>query len=107
MYTSLCSKLAVTDAKDEFSPAVSMAGNNAVQIEATLFNNTATSLTVDLQGSNDGQNFSSITVYPGFLLGYNAPNKSTGIGFEQVRLRYAVVGSGVIIVAAGINTSFQ
>lgn len=107
MYVPLSTKLAVVDGKDEFSPAVSMDGNNSVQVEATIFNLTATSLTIEVQGSNDQTNWSPLTTNLGLVLGYSAPNKTTSIGFAHVRLRYSVVGTGVVIVAAGVNTSFQ
>lgn len=107
MYTQLATKLAVTDAKEEFSPAVPMTGENCVQLDATIFANTATSLTIEIQGSSDQQNWTPLTTNVGLLLGYSAPAKTTSVAFASVRLRYAVVGAGTVILAAGVNTSFQ
>lgn len=108
MYFQFSSKLAVVDGTDQFSSAVSMNGNNAAQLEATIFNlGGATSLTIEVQGSSDMQNWSTITVNNGLVLGYSAPVKSVGIGFGYIRIRYSVAGSGTVIVAAGVNTSFQ
>lgn len=108
MYTELSRKLAVTDGNDAFSPAVEMNGDNAVQMEATIFNlGGATSLSISIEGSNDGENFSNITTNASLVLGYSAPAKSTAIALRSVRLRYSVVGTGTVIVAAGVNTSFQ
>lgn len=107
MYTQLATKLVVTDAKEEFSPAVSMTGDNAVQLDATIFNITATSLTIEIQGGNDQQNWIPLTTNVGLVLGYSAPARTANVAFGYVRLRYAVVGVGTVILAAGINTSFQ
>ena len=77
-------------------------------MDATIFNlGGATSLTIELQGSLDLQNWTVITTNTGLVLGYAAPTKSTGIAFAYVRIRYSVAGTGTVIVAAGLNTSFQ
>lgn len=108
-YTLLAARLAVTNGTDNFSQAVSMNGGNAVQIDGICFNlGGATSFTLELQGSNDGSNWTVITTNAGLVLGYAAPTKSTGIGFALVRLRYSVsAGSGTIIISAGVNVSHQ
>lgn len=107
-YHQLASRLCVTNGTDNFSSPVAMTGN-AVQIEATCFNlGGATSYTLELQGSNDGSNFSVITSHAGLVQGYSAPTKSTGIGFAMVRMRISVsAGSGTVILAYGINMSHQ
>ncbi|NUN51015.1 MAG: hypothetical protein HUU15_19590 [Candidatus Brocadiae bacterium] len=107
MYAALATKLSVVNSVDQFSPAVPMDCANAVQLEVTIFNLTATSLTVEIQGSNDMQNWSVVTTNTGLVVGYSAPTKSTGVGFRYVRLRYSIVGTGLAIVAAGVNTSAQ
>lgn len=108
MYTQLASRLAVTNGTDAFSPAVSMDGNNAVQLEATIFAlGGATSLTIVIEGSNDLQNWQTLTSNAGLVYGYSAPSKTTGVGFSYARLKYSTVGAGTIIVAAGVNLSFQ
>ena len=106
-YSQLSTKLAVVNGTDEFSQAVMMDGN-AVQLDATIYNlGGATSLTIEIQGSNDRQNWSVVTTNNGLVLGYSSPAKSTGVGFACVRLRYSVSGAGTVIVAAGVNTSLQ
>lgn len=108
MYVELASKLAVTDGSDAISPAVSMEGNNTVQFDCTIFNlGGATSLTAALEGSSDGQNWSNVASYAGLVYGYGAPSKTTGVGFGNIRIRYTVVGAGTIVLAAGVNLSFQ
>lgn len=107
MYSNMGEHIAVVNGVDGYSPATSMDGANAVQVTAVVANNTATSLTVEVQGSSDLNNWTVITTNTGLGLGYNAPAKSTGIGWAYVRLRYSVVGTGVIVFAAGINTSNQ
>lgn len=108
MYTQVATKLAVVNGTDQFSSAVAMDGNNAVQVEATVFNlGGATSLVIEVQGSNDQQNWTVITTNSGLVLGYSAPSKSTGIAFAFVRYRFSVTGTGTILVAAGLNTSLQ
>ncbi len=108
-YTLLCARLAVTNGTDNFSQAVSVGSGNAAQLDAVCFNlGGATSYTLEIQGSNDGSNWSVITTNAGLVLGYSAPTKSTGIGFSQVRVRYSVsAGAGTIIISCGINISHQ
>jgi hypothetical protein len=105
MYYPLASKLVVVNGVDQFLPWVPMDGGNAVQIEATIFANTATSLTLILEGSNDQQNPSTIATNTGLVLGYGAPTKSTQIAFQFVRLKATVVGTGTVIVACGLNVA--
>ncbi len=109
MYSQVATKLAVVVGTDQFSPAIAMGDNNAVQVDATIFNlGGATDLTIEVQGSSDLQNWKQITVNSGLLLGFNAPVKSTAIGYAHVRYRYSATGgAGTVIVAAGLNTSFQ
>jgi hypothetical protein len=60
---------------------------------------------VDLQGSNDLQNWAIVgSAHTGYTVGYNS-FAETAVSFQFVRLRYYVVGTGTIIVAAGINTA--
>jgi len=107
-YNLLCSRLAVTNGTDNFSSAVACQGN-AVQIDSICYNlGGATTYTIELQGSNDGSNFTVITTNAGLGLGYNAPTKSTGVGFALVRVRYSVsAGAGTIIISCGLNFSMQ
>ncbi|MEK7470141.1 MAG: hypothetical protein AAB074_22455 [Planctomycetota bacterium] len=107
-YHVLAQRLACTNGTDNFSSPVQMNGN-AVQIDSVCFNlGGSTSYTLELQGSNDGANFSVITTNAGLVLGLSTPTKSTGIGFAMVRMRVSVsAGSGTIIIAYGINISHQ
>lgn len=109
MYTQLASRLAVSQAAGaEVSQAVSMEGNNAGKVEITVYNlvTGGTSVTLDIDGSNDMQNWSQIAQYTGIGVGYGAQANATAIAYQYVRLKYACVGSGgVAIVAAGVNLS--
>ncbi len=108
-YHLLAARLACTNGTDNFSNPVQVGGGNAVQIDSICFNlGGATSYTLELQGSNDGANYSVITTNAGLVLGSSFPTKSTGIGFAMVRMRISVsAGSGTIIIAYGINISHQ
>jgi len=109
MYTQLASRLSVSQAAGaEVSQAVSMEGNNAGKVEITIYNlaSGGTSLTLDIEGSNDMQNWSQIVQYTGIPVGYGAQSNATAIAYQYVRLKYLCVGSGgIAIVAAGINVS--
>lgn len=109
MYTQLASKLSVANATSEASPAVSMAGANAFQVELTLFalTGSVTTLTVDTQGSNDLQNWTTFgSAYTMTAVSASAPTARTGVAFQFVRLKYAASGgAGNTILAAGINTA--
>lgn len=107
-YYQMSTKLAVTNGQDQMSQAVPMGGDNAVQTEATIFAlGGAASLGIEIQGSSDMQNWSTIQNNSGLGYGYNAPAKTTGISFPYVRYKYSVAGVGTVLVAAGLNTSFQ
>lgn len=108
-YSLLAARLAVTNGQDNFSSPIPMNGGNAVQVESVCFNlGGSTSYTIEVQGSNDGNNYSVVTTNAGLVLGYNAPTKSTGVGFSMIRFRYSVsAGSGTIIISAGANISHQ
>ena len=108
-YTVMAARLAVTNGTDNFSNAIGMGGGNAVQVDAVCFNlGGATSYTIEVQGSNDGANWSVVTANSGLVLGYSAPTKSTGVGFSMIRYRYSVsAGAGTIIIYAGCNISHQ
>lgn len=105
MYAAVSNKLSVVNGTDQFSSAVAMSGANAARVELTVFANSATSLSIDLQGSNDLQNWAIVgSAHTGYTVGYNS-FAETAVSFQFVRLRYYVVGTGTIIVAAGINTA--
>lgn len=106
MYAKLAQSQVVVNGTDQFSPAISMAGANTAKAGITVIVNTATSLTVNIQGSNDLQNWTDSTSDTGFTVGY-AATANRALAFAYARLKYVVVGTGTIIVAADINTSQQ
>ena len=105
MYNQVGSKCAVpSTGGDAYSQAVSMAGANAVEVECTIFNlGGATSLSITVQQSNDLQNWSNVGSSTTAVLGFTRLSQSSIAG-QYVRLLYRVVGTGTIIMAAGINT---
>ena len=111
MYAKLSDKLSVTTtASPEFSPAVSLGGANAFQMELTIYAVVAAAtLTVEAQGSNDLQNWGSLMTPVTLLtVGYNAPTtfKITAVAFAYVRVKMSSVGAGgAVILAAGLNTA--
>lgn len=107
MYAQLASKMAISDTTDpNFSPAFSMSGANTAKAGITVFANSATSLTVTIQGSNDLQNWTDSTSDTGFVVGY-AASANRALAFAYGRLKYDVVGTGTIVFAADVNTSQQ
>ncbi|MBI2921096.1 MAG: hypothetical protein HYY18_08435 [Planctomycetes bacterium] len=110
MYTKLCDKLVVTTAgSPEFSFAVPMDGN-ALQLEVTVISVVAgATLSLEVQGTNDLQNYFSILgPVAGLTVGYkgDAAVKATGVAYQYVRVKWTSVGvGGAVVLAAGINTS--
>lgn len=111
MYTKLADKLVVTTAASpEFSFAVPMAGANAFQAELTVFAVVASAtLTFEVQGSNDLQNWVSVlTPVTTIGVGFQSPTtfKATGVAFQYIRFKYTSVGAGgSVILAAGVSTA--
>lgn len=106
MYYDVASKLAVTSTA-QFSQAVSMAGANAAQVNATVFNvTTGGTLVLQLQEGNDLENWSDITPGGSLTLGYGTL-RATSIASQYVRLKYSATGvsNPTAIVATGINTA--
>ena len=108
MYTQLASKLAVDNGSEEYSQAVSMAGGNAVEVEATAFANGGT-LEMWIQVANDLQNWEDINPstadlsFTGGAVGYDHARLES-IAAQYVRIRYKQT-TGTGIVAAGINVA--
>lgn len=105
-FTNVSNKQVVVNGTNQFSAAIPMNGGNTCKAGITVFANTATSLSVNIQGSNDLQNWTDGTADTGFVVGYAATANRT-IAFAYVRLSYIVVGTGTIIVAADLNISQQ
>lgn len=106
MYAQLATKVSVVNGTNQYSQPFSMAGANAYRFSVTVFNNTATSLTATPQGSVDGQNWTDLTAQSSIGLGYTTWS-ATAVTYAMVRLQYAVVGTGTIVLAADVFTSQQ
>ena len=106
MLVNLADHQVVVNGVDQYSPAVSMSGMNTGKAGITVLSNTATSLTVNIQGSNNLQNWTDSTADTGFVLGY-AATANRALAFAYARLKYTVVGTGTIICAAEFSTSQQ
>lgn len=106
MYAELADKLVLSSAADQFSPAVSMAGANAVQLNVVvLVIPGATTLTIDIQGSNDMQNWASLNTFTTTVVGYVSTAKSTAVQWQYVRVRMNSNTAGNSIVTIGLNTA--
>ena len=105
MYTQVANALAVSEAAVDFSQAVSMDGANAVVFSGTLLQDDGTTLTLQLQSSNDLENWEDVAsasrdfTTPGYQR-----RKSSGIAEAYVRLSYTATG-GTFVFSAGINTA--
>ncbi len=104
MYTELATRLDVTTTAG-FSQPVSMAGENSVTIDTTVFYNSAAAvLTLALEGSNDLQNWKDLS----YSLTSSAPeyaassSAKTGIGYAYVRLKWSIA-SGNAIINTGVD----
>ncbi|MBI2921497.1 MAG: hypothetical protein HYY18_10485 [Planctomycetes bacterium] len=105
MYVKVAQELTVVDGVDAFTPALAMGDNNSTQLDVTVVVNSATSLGLVTQGSNDMQGWSDVTTNSGLVVGFAAPTKTTGIAFRYVRLKATVSGTGTVIFSAGVNTA--
>ncbi len=91
----------------DFSRAVSLGRHeNTVKLELTVYTlyAGASSVTATLQGSNDKQNWTTVSTWSGLTTGYNQPAPAADIAFQWVRLKWDVVGGGGAVVAAGLAT---
>jgi len=88
-----------------FSQAVSMMGANAVQVDGVLVVTGASGMKVDIEGSNDLENwsasFASTTKSTVGLISLAA----TGIAWQYVRLRYTPQSASTNVFSAGVSTS--
>ena len=100
MYTQLATKLT---GPDERSHAVPMDGANTVRIDVVVYTGT---LTVTLQASNDGENWTAIgspfanVTGPAYKL-----LAARSVAAKYVRIAWS--SKGVMIVAGGMNLSKQ
>jgi hypothetical protein len=92
----------------EVSQPVALQGNNAVQVEMTVFRLTATNVSVQLQLSNDLENWTDEgSAQTTTAEGYKLFTKITSLAAAYARLEFTLTGSGVGVYAAGINLSAQ
>jgi hypothetical protein len=88
-----------------YSQAVSMNGANAVQVDGVLVVTGASGLKVDIEGSNDLENWpASLASTTKATVGAFTVS-ATGIAWQYVRLRYLPQSSAANIFTAGISTS--
>ncbi len=105
MYTQLGRNVFLTNS-DQVSQAVSMDGKNAVVFNATVMSITGGTLTIQLQISNDLENWVDMTSANKSYtaIGYGK-KKVTAIGEAYVRLKYSFSVDEEAVIAAGINTA--
>ena len=96
----------IVNGTDQFSPAQVMGNTNTVRGGITVISNSATSLTVVVQGSNDLQGWTDSTSDTGFTLGF-AATAARAVAFAFFRMKFTVSGTGTIIFNADANTSQQ
>lgn len=88
MYVDLAEHLVLSSAADQFTPAVSMAGANAVQLNVVvLVIPGATTLTVDIQGSNDMENWASLGTFNPTGVGFFSSAHVSAVQWQYVRVR--------------------
>jgi hypothetical protein len=106
MYYDVASKLVVSgDQTRQYSQAVSMAGANAVLINATVLNITGGTLTLMAEEGNDLENWGTLSGQIAFTAGTYNTLKITDIAGQYVRLKYVQSGAFSTVLAAGVNTA--
>ncbi|NUN49079.1 MAG: hypothetical protein HUU15_09655 [Candidatus Brocadiae bacterium] len=102
MYYEIYGKGVVsTTGSPEYSQPFDMQGANAFQLAIQLINlaTGATSLSVDTQGSNDLQGWSTFgTTITVNAVGQNFPAARTAVAFRWVRLKVSCAGAGGVAV---------
>ncbi len=106
MYTRLTEHLCVTSSTVQATRAVCMGYADAVQLDVVVFvMPEGANLTVDLQGSNDGENWISVGTFNAFVPGYSAMGPTTNIAWRYVRVVVSSDNAGTSIVAIGLNAA--
>ena len=111
MYQQLCSKLSLdsagTDgAVSEVTQPVTIGGENAVQVETTIFALTATNVSFQIQESNDMENWTNKGSAQALAaVGYKLLTSDAALSATYARLKLTITGTGKAIVAAGFNLS--
>jgi len=107
MYWDMGSRMAVPGvAGFDFSRGIPMGRDNSAKLIATVFslNGGASGLDVDLEGSNNRQNWWNITSWTGLAEGTSTPPAATAIPYAFVRLKYTAAGGGVVLCASALCT---
>lgn len=112
VYHELASQLSLSD--DEYSQPIAIGGDNTAFAEIVVYNTSGSpGLDLYIQGSNDLQNWTSgtqvLSLAGGSVTaGYHKATSLATVTTAYIRLRYDMtVGSTTIVLAAGINTSYQ
>lgn len=105
MYYNVASRLAVSTSAVQYSQAVSMAGANAILVDATAFSVSGTNVSISAEVGNDLENWSTLSG----TLALTGPSYGTlkvgSVAGQYVRLKYEQTGGSVSVVSAGINTA--
>jgi len=103
----LATKLAVTNGTSQFTAPTPMSGANAFRISVTVLNlGGASGIVLTPQGSTDGTNYHDLTASSSLGLGFNT-FQNTAVTDAFVRVMWTTQGTGTVIVAGDIYTSFQ
>jgi hypothetical protein len=109
MHHQVFTKLALDSAgtASEVSRAIPMEGGNAFQVDGTIYNLTGTSVTFQVQQSNDQENWTNVGGSSNQLQGAFLLAAVTGVSAAYVRLKCTINGTGKAALSAGINVTLQ
>lgn len=105
---SVAESMAIPASSTLYTQALSMQGANAALATFVIFTlGGSSSLTPTLEGSNDMENWTTITAYSAITAaGYQvASSTSTGIVWQYVRLKMVAASGGTIVTTATIATA--
>lgn len=105
MYYNVASRLAVSTSAVQYSQAVSMAGANAILVDATAFSVSGTNVSISAEEGNDLENWSTLSGTLALTAASYGTLKVGSVSGQYVRLKYQQTGGTVSAVSAGINTS--
>ncbi len=104
MYARLTEHLCVTSASVQPTCAVCMEHADAVQLDVVAFVvPRSVTLTFDVQGSNDLQNWTTVNSFIVFTAGYHGLGPTTNIAWEHVRVLVTSDSASTAILAIGLN----
>ena len=112
MYYEVATRLSVTSpgaSASYFSQALELGGDNAVYVNASVFQISGGSLNVTLQEGNDLDNWADLTTAGG-TLGFTAGTYGTlkvgSLSARYVRLKFTMfTASQRAVLSAGLNTA--